>query len=106
MAMQGLVPDAIRLRKDKIGFVSPINAWTRGTLHTWLRDACASRSFLDSEVWNGAAVRAALEQAIARQTGVDWIWPVVHRYVLEQAFRVRARQYHDGVLQCEGYLSH
>ena len=31
MAMQGLVPDAIRLRTNKIGFVSPIDAWKRGT---------------------------------------------------------------------------
>jgi asparagine synthase (glutamine-hydrolysing) len=97
MAMQGLVPDAIRLRTNKIGFVSPINAWTRGALNTWLRDVCASRSFLDSEVWNGAAVRMVLEQAIARQTSVDWIWPIIHAHVLEQAFKVQARQYRSAL---------
>jgi asparagine synthase (glutamine-hydrolysing) len=97
MAMQGLVPDAIRLRTNKIGFVSPINAWTRGSLNTWLRDVCASRSFLDSEVWNGAAVRMVLEQAIARQTSVDWIWPIIHAHVLEQAFKVQARQYRSAL---------
>jgi hypothetical protein len=93
MAMQGLVPDAIRLRTNKIGFVSPVNAWTRGTLNTWLRDLCASRSFLDSEVWSGAAVRMVLEQAIARQTGIDPIWPIIHAHVLEQAFKAQARRY-------------
>jgi asparagine synthase (glutamine-hydrolysing) len=93
MAMQGLVPDAIRLRTNKIGFVSPISAWTRGTLNTWLRDLCASRSFLDSEVWSGEAVRMVLEQAIARQTGIDPVWPIIHAHVLEQAFKAQARQY-------------
>jgi asparagine synthase (glutamine-hydrolysing) len=109
MAMQGLVPDAIRLRTNKIGFVSPVNAWRRGTLNTWLRDVCASRSFLDSEVWSGAAVRMVLEQAIARQTGFDWIWPIVHAHVLEQAFKVQARQYQSApslgssVQRCQAY---
>jgi len=93
MAMQGLVPDAIRLRTNKIGFVSPVNAWTGGILTTWLRDLCASRSFLDSEVWSGAAVRMVLEQAIARQTGIDPIWPIIHAHVLEQAFKAQARRY-------------
>jgi asparagine synthase (glutamine-hydrolysing) len=93
MAMQGLVPDAIRLRTNKIGFVSPVNAWTRGTLNTWLRDLCASRSFLDSEVWSGVEVRKVLEQAISRQTGIDSIWPIIHAHVLEQAFKAQARRY-------------
>jgi len=93
MAMQGLVPDAIRLRTNKIGFVSPVNAWTRGTLNTWLRDLCSSRSFLDSEVWSGAEVKKVLEQAISRQTGIDPIWPIIHAHVLEQAFKAQARRY-------------
>jgi asparagine synthase (glutamine-hydrolysing) len=93
MAMQGLVPDAIRLRTNKIGFVSPVSAWTRGTLNTWLRDLCATRSFLDSEVWSGAAVRTVLEQAISRQTSIDSIWPIIHAHVLEQAFKAQARRY-------------
>ena len=93
MAMQGLVPDAIRLRTNKIGFVSPIDAWTRGTLNTWLRDLCANRSFLDSEVWSGAAVRMTLEHAIAGQTGIGPVWPIIHAHVLEQAFKAKARQY-------------
>jgi asparagine synthase (glutamine-hydrolysing) len=98
MAMQGLVPDAIRLRTNKIGFVSPVNAWTRGTLNTWLRDLCASRSFLDSEVWSGVEVRKVLEQAISRQTGIDSIWPIIHAHVLEQAFKAQARRYRSAPL--------
>jgi hypothetical protein len=58
-----------------------------------LRDLCASRSFLDSEVWSGEAVRMVLEQAIARQTGIDPVWPIIHAHVLEQAFKAQARQY-------------
>jgi asparagine synthase (glutamine-hydrolysing) len=93
LAMQRLVPDAIRLRTNKIGFVSPVHAWTRGVLNAWARDTCANRSFLDSEVWNGEAVRLIVEQAIAGQTGIDAVWPIIHAYVLEQAFKAQTAQY-------------
>jgi hypothetical protein len=93
MAMEGLVPNAIRLRTNKIGFVSPVHAWTRGALNAWARDMCANRSFLDSEVWNGGTVRVIVEQAIAGQTGIESVWPIIHAHVLEQAFKAQASQY-------------
>jgi asparagine synthase (glutamine-hydrolysing) len=93
MAMEGLVPDAIRLRTNKIGFVSPVHAWTQGALNTWARDMCANRAFLDSEVWNGGAVRQIVEQAITGQTGINQVWPIIHAHVLEQAFKAQAAQY-------------
>jgi asparagine synthase (glutamine-hydrolysing) len=92
-AMEGLVPDAIRLRTNKIGFVSPIHAWTSGDLNTWVRDTCASRSFLDSEVWKGRAVRIIVEQALAKRTGIERVWPIIHAHVLERAFKAQASQY-------------
>src|SRR5262249_56031215 len=46
MAMQGLVPDAIRLRTNKIGFVSPVNACTGGHLPTSLPGFFDVRSLL------------------------------------------------------------
>jgi asparagine synthase (glutamine-hydrolysing) len=92
MAMEGLVPDPIRLRTKKIGFVSPVHAWTQGALNAWARDMCANRSFLDSEVWNGGAVRLLVEQAIAGQTGINAVWPIIHAHVLEQAFKAQAAQ--------------
>jgi asparagine synthase (glutamine-hydrolysing) len=93
MAMEGLVPDVIRLRTNKIGFVSPVHAWTRGALNAWARDICADRSFLDSEVWNGAAVRTVVEQALAGRRAIDPVWPIIHAHVLEQAFKAKAGHY-------------
>jgi asparagine synthase (glutamine-hydrolysing) len=97
MAVEGLVPDPIRLRTNKIGFVSPVYAWTRGALNEWARDICASRSFLDREVWNGMAVRLAVERAIATNTGIHSVWPIIHAHVLEQSFKARAARYRSTV---------
>lgn len=92
-AMEGLVPDPIRLRTSKIGFVSPIHSWTRGDLNTWVRDTCASRSFLESGMWKGRAVRVVVEQALANRTGVERVWPIIHAHALERTFKAQARHY-------------
>ena len=89
VAMDGLMPNSIRLRKNKIPFLSPLNEWTRGALSTWVRDTCASQSFLDSPVWNGRAIRKIVERAIAARTGIEPVWPIIQAHVLEQSFRAR-----------------
>jgi asparagine synthase (glutamine-hydrolysing) len=90
-AMRGILPEPIRLRTKKIGFVSPMEAWTRGALKLWLLDLSASRSFIESTVWNGRAARAAVERAVDGKASIDPVWPVLNAYVLEQSFKGRAR---------------
>ena len=91
-AMRGLLPDPIRLRTKKIGFVTPMDFWSRGALKAWLLDVCASRSFVESPVWNGGAARAAVEQAVNGEANISSVWPIVNAYVLEQCFKMRARE--------------
>ena len=91
-AMRGILPEQIRLRTKKIGFVSPMQAWTRGALKPWLLDISANRSFIESSVWNGPAARVAVERAVDGKASIDPVWPILNAYVLEQAFKTRARE--------------
>ena len=90
-AMRGILPEAIRLRTKKIGFVSPVDYWTRGALKAWLLDVSASRSFIESTVWNGTAARAAVLRAVGGEASINQVWPILNAYVLEQSFKARAR---------------
>jgi asparagine synthase (glutamine-hydrolysing) len=90
-AMRGLLPEPIRLRTKKIGFVSPMESWSRGALKEWLLDLSASRSFLESAVWNGSAARAAVQRAVVGEARIINVWPILNAYVLEQSFKERAR---------------
>jgi asparagine synthase (glutamine-hydrolysing) len=94
-AMRGILPEPIRLRTKKIGFVTPMQFWSRGALKPWLLDLCASRAFLDSPVWNGSAVRALVQQAVAGAGSIFDVWPILNAYVLEQSFIARARSLHE-----------
>jgi asparagine synthase (glutamine-hydrolysing) len=90
-AMRGLLPEPIRLRTRKIGFVSPVEPWSRGALKTWLLDVSASRSFVESAVWNGTAARAAVVRAVGGEASISAVWPIINAYVLEQSFKARAK---------------
>jgi asparagine synthase (glutamine-hydrolysing) len=90
-AMRGLTPEAIRLRTNKIGVVSLTESWVRGPLKSWLLDLTASRSFVESSVWNGYGARAAVELAVDGAASISPVWPILNAYVLEQSFKVRAR---------------
>jgi asparagine synthase (glutamine-hydrolysing) len=91
LAMQGVMPDAVRLRKAKVGFISPMDDWARGPLKPWLLDVSANRSFLESRIWNGYAARAAVQRATEGEVSISAVWPILNAYVLEEAFKARAR---------------
>ena len=92
LAMVGRMPDEIRLRTVKMPFISPMDDWARGALKPWLLDLCASTAFLDSPVWNGPTVKAAVERAVIGQASLWPVWPILNAYALERAFKQRARE--------------
>lgn len=44
-AMEGILPELVRTRKDKIGFATPTDLWIKGKLHTQIGDIFQSSSF-------------------------------------------------------------
>ena len=90
-AMRGILPESIRLRTKKIGFISPMDSWARGALKVWLLDVSSSRSFRENAVWNGTAAREAVQRAVGGDESINDVWPILNAYVLEQSFKARAR---------------
>ena len=90
-AMRGILPEPIRLRTQKIGFIAPIDKWATGALKPWLLDTSNSRSFIESSIWNGPAVRSYVERAVKGEARITTVWPMFQAYTLEQTFKNRAR---------------
>lgn len=65
-AMEGIIPDSIRLRRDKIGFASPMIEWFREGLKPFILDTLGSDSFLSSPIWNGPSIRNYTEECFRR----------------------------------------
>ena len=89
-AMRGVLPENVRVRMSKMGFRSPMYEWFNGPLGDWVCAQVQNKKFLESEIWNGPAIRDA---AIASNAKKQWteasagrVWPFVQAYLWRQAF--------------------
>jgi asparagine synthase (glutamine-hydrolysing) len=55
-AIRDLVPESIRCRKDKMGFVTPEENWMKNELKSFMLDLFSSASFKNRPYWNAEEV--------------------------------------------------
>ena len=79
-AMRGLMPEAIRLRRHKIGFNAPVAHWLAGGLEDWLWDELNEQEFLRSELWNARGLLAFA--SAKRRSGSPWHPAEAHQVAL------------------------
>jgi asparagine synthase (glutamine-hydrolysing) len=68
-AMQGLMPDKVRLRRFKMGFNSPMIEWFNGRLGPLLRRLVNHPRFLENRHWDGPALR---QRVLAKTDARAW----------------------------------
>ncbi len=66
-AMNGVLPDAIRLQKKKIGFNAPIVNWFRGGLKEWMQAQMNMPSFIACPYFDGQKIRSEFNAFVASQ---------------------------------------
>lgn len=81
-AMKGLLPDATRLNKLKIGFNAPIVDWFRGPLREFMLEQMSKKGFLQSSYFSGEKLKEEFEAFLEKpdpQWDEAWkFWPPVH----------------------------
>jgi asparagine synthase (glutamine-hydrolysing) len=89
-AMRGIVPEEVRTRRDKVGFNAPLPQWFAGPLRSWLWDLVNEPSFIESELWDGPALRDFVAR---KRDGLPWawidgetIWPFVNAHLWRKHF--------------------
>ncbi|MCK9580869.1 MAG: asparagine synthase (glutamine-hydrolyzing) [Methanoregula sp.] len=55
-AIRGIVPESIRCRMDKMGFVTPEEVWMREDLRPFVLEVLSSATFASRKYWNADAV--------------------------------------------------
>jgi asparagine synthase (glutamine-hydrolysing) len=55
-AVKGIIPESIRCRMDKMGFVTPEEIWMKETLRPFMLDVLSTDSFRARSYWNAEAV--------------------------------------------------
>ena len=79
-AMEGVLPDSIRRRTDKLGFGTPIVDWLRGEpMASMVRDLFASRSFRERGWLDAGGVQGLFEDlAAGRSDRYQTIWKALN----------------------------
>ncbi len=81
-AMQGVVPDSIRLDKVKIGFNAPIVNWYKSELKDWMLDIMSSSDYQSETIFDGRYLKNNFEKFIKTEspqwTDAWQFWGSVH----------------------------
>ena len=87
-AMRGVLPEPIRIRMNKFGFVSPLTDWLKGEMKMFVMDSVNSQAFCQSEIWNGPVIRDFAEKSHVdgNHKALTRVWSYVHAMRLMQLF--------------------
>lgn len=92
-AMQGIMPERLRLRQSKIGFNSPMFEWYNGDLAPFLDRVTRHPLWLESPFWNGRELGEAIRGKCRAKawTRSDWdhtlaVWNMLNLVIWQVLF--------------------
>jgi asparagine synthase (glutamine-hydrolysing) len=93
-SVRGLLPEKVRLRRDKKGFASPLSQWLSGGLGAVAGEVVNDAAFVERPLWDGPRVRDRITAGIERS---DWgavkrDWSFVQTELLIRGFERIARE--------------
>ena len=68
-AVKGLIPESIRCRMDKMGFITPEEVWMKDDLRPFMLEILSSRSFQSRPYWNATAVAGNYREFLDGKSG-------------------------------------
>lgn len=76
-SMHNVLPEQNRMRKDKMGFVTPEHVWLTESLRSWLDDIINSVSFRNREYFNFPQIIKLLDDYRSQRRDIGfmvWRW--------------------------------
>ena len=77
-AMRGILPESVRRRPDKMGFVMPENDWLRGPWRSAIAETLRSDRLCARPYWRADAMQTLFDRFCERRSGIG---PTVWRWV-------------------------
>lgn len=76
-AMRGVLPEKIRMRQDKMGFVTPEDLWFRGEIKNYIKKILSSISFGNRKYFNQARILEEFDRHLRGERNLSiliWRW--------------------------------
>jgi asparagine synthase (glutamine-hydrolysing) len=80
-AMQGILPEKVRCRKDKTGFNAPADEWFRQEHRQEIWDLIETRSFINQEIYNQEEVRKIFKEHLGGQNHYMFFWQYINLHL-------------------------
>jgi asparagine synthase (glutamine-hydrolysing) len=80
-AMQGILPEKVRCRKDKTGFNAPADEWFRQEHRQEIWDLIEKRSFINQEIYNQEEVRKRFKEHLEGQNHYMFFWQYINLHL-------------------------
>ncbi|MBL7129801.1 MAG: asparagine synthase (glutamine-hydrolyzing) [Candidatus Omnitrophica bacterium] len=78
-AMKGILPEDVRTRKDKAGFISPADEWFRTINRKQVYDLINSESFKNRGIFNIKAINELFEQHLKKEKNHQMLlWQIIN----------------------------
>ncbi|MBL8589814.1 MAG: asparagine synthase (glutamine-hydrolyzing) [Methylobacteriaceae bacterium] len=88
-AMSGILPEAVRQRRDKLGFATPEEAWFRGPLRRLIHDGVDATLARYPDIMDAAGTRALRDDMLEGRRPVDFtLWRIVNLGIWGERFAV------------------
>ncbi len=93
--MKGILPESVRTRTQKLGFITPPDAWSSPWGREFIQAQVASAEFQQSSIWDGRKIATDLTKAINSQNSrnVHQAWIYVQAMSLMRLFREKWKTY-------------
>lgn len=80
-AMQGILPEKLRCRKDKTGFNAPADEWFRHEHRQEIWNLIEKRSFINQEIYNQEEVRKRFMEHLEGQNHYMFFWQYINLHL-------------------------
>ena len=80
-AMQGILPEKVRCRRDKTGFNAPADEWFRQEHRQEIWDLIEKRSFINQEIYNQEEVRKRFLEHLGGQNHYMFFWQYINLHL-------------------------
>jgi asparagine synthase (glutamine-hydrolysing) len=90
-AMKGILPEAVRQRRDKLGFATPETAWFRGPLKPLVLDSVEQCFQQAPGLLDATGTRALVEDMLSGRKEVDFrLWRICNLGIWIRQFGLTA----------------
>jgi asparagine synthase (glutamine-hydrolysing) len=88
-AMHGILPEAVRDRRDKLGFSTPEQAWFQGPLREVAHEGVEQTLALYPDLLNAKGVRALVSEMLSGRRPIDFaLWRMINLGIWGRTFGV------------------